>query len=337
MKKCTKKIKFLAYAISEAQHLKANGRISVSYNHLCAYRRFEEYLKSVGKKDISFKKVTPQLLNDFEDFLKRKGICRNTSGCYLRSLGTVWNKAVREGLATGNPFIATYRGVGKTRKRAVNADVIRRLITFDIEAVLTDNGSKTVGKKLHQRITQLELARDLFLFSFCSRGITFVDMAYLRKSDVTGDTISYNRRKTGQHLEVRIEKPMRDILDRYPSTTIYQFPILTEEKDATVIYHQYKNAIDVYNRYLHKLGEMLGVPKLTSYVSRHSWATNARRNNTPTAIISQALGHDSEKTTEIYLKSFDKEVIDDTNKALLDQIFDYPHVSATDAESVTAQ
>ncbi len=318
---CKKKIYFLNYAISEAQHLKANGRISISDNHVCAYRRFEEYLHSIGKKDISFKKMTPQLLNDFEDFLKRRGICRNTSSCYLRSLSSIWNKAVREGLATGNPFTVTYRGVDKTQKRAVNADVIRRLITFDIEAVLTDNGSKTVGKKLHQHISQLEFARDLFLFSFCSRGITFVDMAYLRKSDVTSDTISYNRRKTGQHIEVRIEKPMRDILDRHPSTTVYQFPILTEEKDVTVLYHQYKNAIDIYNRYLHELGDLLGVPKLTSYVSRHSWATNARCNNIPTAIISQSLGHDSEKTTEIYLKSFDKDVIDETNKALLDQIF----------------
>lgn len=321
MQKCKKKMKFLAYAIIEAQHLKDNGRISMSDNHVCAYRRFTEFLDSIGKKDISFKKMTPQLLNDFEDFLKRRGICRNTSGCYLRSLGTVWNKAVREGLAVGNPFLVTYRGVAKTRKRAVNADVIRRLIDLNIEVVLTENGSKPVGKKLHQHISQLELARDLFLFSFCSRGITFVDMAYLRKSDVVGDTISYNRRKTGQHLEVRIEKPMRDILDRHPSTTMYQFPILTEEKDATVIYHQYKNAIDVYNRYLRELGDMLGIQKLTSYVSRHSWATNARRNNTPIAIISQSLGHDSEKTTEIYLKSFDNDVIDETNKALIDQIF----------------
>lgn len=321
MKKSTKKIMFLAYAINEAQHLKANGHISMSNNHVCAYRRFEEYLKSIGMKDIPFKKMTPQLLNDFEDFLKRKGICRNTSGCYLRSLGSVWHKAEREGLANGNPFAVTYRGVDKTRKRAVNADVIRRLITFDIVAALTENGNKSVGKKLQQHISQLEFARDLFLFSFCSRGITFVDMAYLRKTDVTDDTISYNRRKTGQHIEVRIEKPMRDILDRHASTTVYQFPILTEEKDATVIYHQYKNAIDVYNRYLHELGTLLGVPKLTSYVSRHSWATNARRNNTPIAIISQALGHNSEKTTEIYLKSFDKDVIDETNKALLDQFF----------------
>lgn len=312
---------FLRYATAEAVHLKEMGRFGVARNHACANHRFAEFLHFLGKKDVSFRKMKPDLLADFEGWMKSRGICRNTSSCYLRSLSAVWNKAVRAGLAEGNPFKGTYRGVAKTRKRSIDTESICHLQTLDIHAALTDHGQKGVTKKLQQHIDRLLLSRDLFLFSFCSRGITFVDMAYLKKSDVKDNVISYVRRKTGQRIEVYVEPLMRDIISRHPTDTPYLLPILTEQQDERRMYQQYQSAIHLYNKALGELGTMLGGLKLTSYVSRHSWATMAQQHKIPVSLISQALGHDSVRTTEIYLRSLDGNLIDKANHALLEHIF----------------
>lgn len=313
--------KYLAYAEVEVLHLKDLGRFSAARNHACASRRFALYLSELGKKDISFKKITPHLMADFESWLKTQGVCRNTSSCYLRSLSAVWNKAVLDGLAVGNPFTGTYRGVARTCKRAMPPDRICRLRNLDIEAVLTDNGQIPVGKKLRQHIDRLQFSRDLFLFSFCVRGITFIDMAFLQKSDLRGGVIRYVRRKTGQRIEVFVEPFVNDILNRHTTDTSYLLPILTEQRDPQKMYRQYQNALRLYNKSLKELGGMLGGLHLSSYVSRHSWATMARQHDLSVSVISQALGHDSIRTTEIYLMSLEGNVIDRANHVLLESVF----------------
>ena len=327
-----KKCKFLAYAMSEAEHLRAVGRYGVAKNHVSAYRRFGGFLESIGMKDVSFRQMTPQLLSDFEDWLKLQLICRNSSSCYLRSLCTIWNKAVRDGLATGrtatgrtyvfeNPFTGTYRGRCTTRKRAINSVSIGQVYNLDIEAALTADIQKPVGTKLRAHIDRLLLSRDLFIFSFCARGMTFVDMAHLRKSEVAGGVFVYSRRKTGQRIEVRIEPLMQTIIDRHPTSTGYLFPILSDNDTPLTAYKKYRNALHLYNKSLREIGELLGIPKLTSYVARHSWATSARENDLPIPVISQALGHNSLTTTEIYLKSLESSAIDEANSALLNNVF----------------
>ena len=326
------KCKFLAYAISEAEHLNEIGRYGMSKNHVSAYRRFAVFLSSVGKNDVTFKQLTPQLLSDFEGWLKSQNVCRNSSSCYLRSLCTVWHKAARDGLTTErtaggqsytyeNPFSGTYRGRCTTRKRAVSADGISRVYNLDIEAALTVGLTKPAGKKLRSRINRLLLARDLFIFSFCARGMTFVDMVHLRKSALRDGIITYSRRKTGQRIEVRVEPIMQTVLSRHPSSSSYLFPILSDGDNAQTAYTKYRNALHLYNKSLRELGELTGLSRLTSYVARHSWATTARENHLPVPIISQALGHNSLTTTEIYLKSLEGNTIDNANHTLLNNVF----------------
>ena len=150
--------------------------------------------------------------------------------------------------------------------------------------------------------------------------MTFVDVAYLRKTDIRSGVITYCRRKTGQRLMVRVESDMQTIIDRYPSTSGYQFPILTDSLDPQATYKSYLSAVAYYNGALSELGELIGI-KLTSYVSRHSWATIAHQNDMPLSVISQAMGHDSEHTTEIYLKSLSSTRIDQANHTLLQSLF----------------
>ena len=313
---------FLAYAFREAERMRTLGRMGVSNNFNCAARRFAAFLSTAGMRDVTFTRMRPQLLTSFEDFLRQSGICRNTSSAYLRSLQSVYNRAVREGLATGNPFAGTYRGVAKTRKRAIASDDIRRLCRLDFRRELGLRCLPNAGMRFERHVARLEFARDVFVFCFCARGLTFVDLAYLRKSDVANGTISYSRKKTGQRLQVRLEPRMQEIIRRHTAPGPYLFPVIRSwEASVQRQYQDYRNALQYYNSSLKEIGDMLGGLPLTSYVCRHSWATTAHRKQVPLSLISQAMGHDSVKTTEIYLKEIESAEIDRVNSLLINEVF----------------
>lgn len=313
---------FLAFLKDETEHQRKNGHLGVANNYSSSGRSFHRFLQSKGKRDVSFKKLTAILIGDYEAWLQMNGLCKNTSSFYIRSLQSVYNKAIRQGRDEDrHPFKNVYRGVAMTVKRAIGPEDISRLCSFDIHKALIEQGYKADSRRLARHLHPLEFARDMFVFCFCARGLTFVDLAYMRKSDISSGMMTYIRRKTKQRIEVRVEPMMQAIIDRYPSNTAYLFPILTKTGDIEKVYQQYRYAITRYNNCLCTLGEMLGHLKLTSYVCRHSWATTARRHNVPLSVISQSMGHDSEKTTEIYLKSLEGNVIHQTNCELINKVF----------------
>lgn len=194
-----------------------------------------------------------------------------------------------------------YTGIDRTRKRTVSESVIAQLYRLELS-----DGSL------------LAFTRDLFIFSYCTRGIAFVDIAYLRKSNLQNGIICYARRKTGQLLSVRIEPAIQRIIDRYASEqTSYLFSIFTS-LDASEAYKQYRAALNTHNRLLKRLSEMR--PDgclLTSYTACHSWATAARNHNVPISVISTGMGHTSEQTTRIYLTMLENSVIDEANRGII--------------------
>ncbi len=119
-------------------------------------------------------------------------------------------------------------------------------------------------------------ARDLFLFSFYTRGMSFVDMAYLKKRDLQGGVLTYRRQKTGQRLFIKWERPMQEIVAKYdiPGSP-YLLPIIRDTQREER--RQYQNAGHFVNRRLKRIGEQLGLAiPLTSYVARHAWASSAK-------------------------------------------------------------
>ncbi|MBQ8969060.1 MAG: site-specific integrase [Bacteroidaceae bacterium] len=312
---------FLAFAFAEAERMRQLGHPGVAANYACSARSLQRFLHTMGKHDITFDQMKPATMANFERWLHDQGICRNTSSAYLRCLHAVFKKAVQLELACGDPFLGTYRGVAKTAKRAIPAMDIRRIGQLDIRRRLLAQGRQDGTLRFHSLLKRLELARDIFIFSFCARGLSFVDLAYLQKSNICHGSIRYARRKTGRRLEVRIEQPMQHIIDRWATDSPYLFPIITETCNAERIYRQYHNGIQLYNKHLKLLGKLLGGLPLTSYVSRHSWASTAHQQHVPLSIISQAMGHDSEQTTEIYLKSLECNMIDQANHRLLRDVF----------------
>ena len=191
-----------------------------------------------------------------ESWLKRRSVTRNTVSFYMRILRSVYNKAVERGLVSpSTPFKYVYTGIEKTRKRAVDEGTVVRLQQLDLS-----------GRP------SLCFARDLFLFSFYCRGMAFVDMAYLRKSDVHGGLLTYARRKTGQLLHIRVEECMQRIIAQYAPLACsgYLFPIIGS-LDPGRAYLSYRSALSYYNKHLKELSALLGLEcHLSSYVARHT-------------------------------------------------------------------
>lgn len=165
---------------------------------------------------------------------------------------------------------------------------------------------------------EVRFARDLFLFSFYTRGMSFVDIAYLQHSDVKDGILTYKRRKTGQQLTVSWEASMQEIVDEYSQSghSPYLLPIIKKRNGKER--NQYRHVQALVNSHLKTIAQMAGINcKLTMYCARHSWASIARQLDIPMRVISRGMGHDNELTTEIYLKSVDSQSVDQANREII--------------------
>lgn len=278
--------------------LKSQGNLRTSETYMATLMSFMKFLDG---KDIQFDFINADLIEAYEIHLKNKGLCLNTVSFYMRILRAVYNRAVNKGITVQNyPFRNVYTGVEKTAKRAIPLKSIKRIKDLDLSLQ-----------------PALCLSRDLFLFSFYTRGMSFIDMAFLKKSDLRNGTLSYVRRKTGQRLSIGWEICMQEIVQWHPSSadSIYLLPIISLGKDER---KQYRNASLRINNHLRKIGKMIGLSThLTMYVARHSWASAAKEKKIPLSVISEGLGHDSEQTTRIYLTSLDIAEINRANNLIL--------------------
>lgn len=290
---------FNDYICQQIARLKRLGKIRTSETYMAALRSFSGFMND---KEVLFDLINANLIAEYEAYLKGRGNSPNTVSFYMRILKAVYNRAVEDGLTEQRyPFKSVYTGVEKTMKRALSLNDIRRIKGLDLS--LKPN---------------LDYACDMFLFCFYTRGMSFIDMAYLRKKDLLNGTLSYRRRKTGQQLFIKWEKCMQEIVDKYPiNETEYLLPIITKHDED--YRKQYTNELHRVNHLLKKIGKLLDLPiPLTMYVGRHSWASIAKSRNVPVSVISEGMGHDSENTTQIYLASLDTSVVDKANKKILD-------------------
>lgn len=294
----------MCFARSLTTELKRTGRERTAERYTTVLNSFRRFLAERG--DIPLNRIESALMVEYESHLKAEGICPNSSSFYMRGLRAVYNRAVEKGLTVQrNPFRHVYTGIDKTVKRAIPLKAVRQIRDQDLRLEPT-----------------MDWARDLFMFSFYTRGMSFIDMAYLKKSDLKNGVLSYRRQKTGQRLFIKWEKPMQEIVSRYDTSgTPYLLPVIRDMR--TDGRKQYKSAAHRVNRLLKKLGMRLGLAiPLTMYVARHGWASIAKSRNIPVSIISEAMGHDSEKTTLIYLASLDTSAIDKANSLILKALQD---------------
>jgi integrase/recombinase XerD len=297
-------VSFSEFAYQQIQACRDEQRFRCAENYLTALKSLQRFCQ---KQNIMLSDITPGFLHDYQTWLRQQGITMNTVSCYLRSLRALYNKV--ENNHEANPFSDVFTGKAKTEKRSVDAEVLCRLKELELPAD-----------------SSLSLARDLFLFSFYTQGMPFVDMAHLQRHQVVDNLIVYERHKTGQRVVVRLEDCMKEIIGHYEHReSKFVFPILIDNETEGQAYKHYQSQLRSYNRNLHRLAKMVGSEcRLTSYVARHTWASIAYDSSVDLAVISSALGHTSPNTTLIYIREINNRRIAEANEKVIDRAMNHP-------------
>lgn len=289
-----------------------------------AYRTAAKSLIAYNKGiDLKLEQIDEELIRDYEKHLKDRGLELNTISFYLRNLRAIYFKAVRARVILPkfvNPFLGLSTGIYESKKRALNHGQINALSALEAEIVSRIEEERRKGDAGGRPIVRSRnLHGSLLYFMFCyhARGMSFVDLAYLKKADIAEGIITYRRRKTGGLLHVGITEPMRKIIRYFEDRTRhsdYVFPIIDGLRGPARV--QYESGLKIQNKRLKTLGDMAGIEALTTHVARHTWATLAKKEMIDIPLISEALGHKDTKTTLRYLGQFDQSTMDMVSKKM---------------------
>lgn len=284
--------------------LEEAGQKRTATNYRGTLRMFKVFRNG---QDIPSDDITALLMEEFEMYLKKRGNGLNTSSYYMRILKAAYNYGLKKRWIKENkyPFQNVFTGIEKTAKRAVDEEVVQRLEQLDL-----------------RNKPMLDLAKDMFFFSLYTRGMSFIDIAYLKKENTSGNNLVYKRHKTNQKIEVSLPDCAMRIVRKYAvvmTESDYLFPLLYSPGRKKVT--AYPTALHNHNDRLKQISGLLGLSDcLTSYTSRHTWASLAKKNGVETYIISEAMGHTSENTTRIYLASLNNTVLDKANEIVIKSI-----------------
>ena len=292
--------------------LKREGKFPAMHVYACTLRSYEKFCAEERypkntTASLSMQEIfTPERLKEYEDWLAGQQSSPNTISTYMRTLQAVYNRWMSPGIEGYNPvlFKDVYTKVESRTKRALTAEQMEQLRNTDF-SVLT--------LRQQQVLTY-------FLLMFMLRGMPFIDLAHLRKSDLRNRRITYRRHKTGKLMVVDVPPDAMRLLQKYRDKTDseYLFPLLHGGLFMEEHHHRYQETLRHFNRELARLMKQLlpGV-SVSSYTARHTWATLAYHSGVPVGLISQSLWHSSIRVTMTYLKPFDAEVIDRINRQVI--------------------
>ena len=296
------KVLLFDYMKAEIASMKEQGRFRTAETYTTTYYSIRRFLK---KDDVLIEEISSRMLQDYEQCLLESGVTKNSSSFYMRILRAVYNRAVKEGLVEQQyPFKTVYTGIDDTVKHTISEEQLKAMKEMDLS-----------------RNPEHAFARDMFMLSFYTRGMAFIDLVFLKKTDFIEEAIIYCRHKNGRKAFVKWEPCMQEIIERYPSDpeSPYVLPVLKEPFDTGR--KQYKYTLYEINKSLKEIGDTLGISyPITMNVARHSWAKLAQKKNIDLAIISEGLGQQSEEITRLYLSSLDNPAIDKANKLIIEDI-----------------
>lgn len=302
IQKKSNRVSFLAYAKLQIEELMKVNRIGTARSYNIVVGVLSSF---VNKKDITFQELNYAFLKKFEAEHLKKGNSMNGLAAYVRTMKAIYNKAIKDGVVERDlyPFDIFRVKLSKTRKRAISLEAIKKIINLKLEP----------DDSLYD-------ARNYFLASFYMRGMPFADFAQLRMSDIIDGRIYYQRKKTDKPYNIKITDEIREIFEIYTKgkkKDDFIFPIIKRTK----LIEQYKDvewARKCFNKKLKLIADKCEIQEnLTSYVSRHSFATRAKNLGVPIATISDMLGHADTKTTEVYLASLQSDIIDEAHEKII--------------------
>ena len=292
------------------EELKERGQIGTSYAYKGSYRVLKQFNKK-KKLNFTFSYIDVSFCKKFEDWLRAKGNKDTTISFQLRTLRATFNRAIEAKIVAKdkNPF-TEYKLSHlntKTMKRALSKSDIMKIMQ-------TDCSTSTPIR---------QLAQDLFTFSYLCGGISFIDIANLTPRNIIDNRLIYQRQKTHGGINLQLSDEAKRIICKYSDYQLsagYLFPILHHKRHITPMQKMnrtHKICHDI-NQELRTFGKELDITTdVTTYVARHSFATVLKKSGVNIGIISQALGHQDIKTTQIYLRKFDNEQVDEAMKNLL--------------------
>lgn len=281
-----------------------------------AYKEAKESLvkfineNHLGKTIVKFKELTPELLEKYEVYMRSRGNENGGMAFKMRQIRAIFNKAINRKIISQDIYPFKYYKVSKLKakpnKRALTVEDFKKLKDVNLS-----------------QFPHLMEAYNYFMFSFYTRGMNFVDMMYLKKSDIVNDRLYYTRAKTKGRFNIEIVDKAQEIIDFYKDktkNTSYVFPILlSDDMTPKQIEYRKHKVLSRYNRKLGEIAKIAGVEShVTSYVARHSFATILKKKGTSTDLISELMGHSNVQITMTYLKDFEDEELDKANRTLLD-------------------
>ena len=222
-----------------------------------------------GSMDIPFSEIDYNWLKRYASWLRNKGNSENTLGVRFRTLRAIYNMAIKENVIRREHYPFDEFKVSElkeqTKKRAIKKEDIQKIIEFDVKTI----------KDFYSPL--IALSKDVFIFSYLGCGINYIDIAYLKKTNIQDNRIIYSRHKTGKKINFPLQSYALDIIDKYSNPkSEYLFPILDEKVHKTELQQHYRirKTITKVNKWLKIIGGKLALEaELTTYVARHSYAT----------------------------------------------------------------
>lgn len=287
---------FYAYGLDQVKELRVAQRFGTARNYEGVISILKVFTK---QKDLKFNELNHAFLKRFEQFhLSKSGNSQNGLASYMRTIKAIYNKGIKDDIIEREyyPFYKYQIKTIPTEKRAINIEYIKRILELDLS-----------------QEHSLFHYRNYFLFSYMTMGMSFIDMAFLRKGNIIDGRIKFQRKKTSKRYDIKITEQMTPILKYYldnKGSNEFILPIL-KRRTLELQYKDGQWGLKKYNKGLKKIAELCKIEeRLTSYVSRHSFATHALFKNIPLPAISAMLGHSKLSTTQVYLKSLPSNVLD---------------------------
>lgn len=298
---------FYEFANDLVDELKKDNKVGNAWVYQAAINALTAFHPS---KSLAFEQVDFRFLDNYNKFLVRRGVKTNTAFLYIRTLRAFYNKAIKHKIVDRRfyPFHDLKLKGEKTKKRAVDKQLLKNILALNLEH------NSTIWH-----------VRNWFMLSFYLMGISIVDLALLTKVNVKSGRIQFKRQKTGKLYDIKIVSQAKSILNYYADCSYgdYLLPIInrnvsSEQERLRLI----KDRTRLANKYLRRIADLLETEEtITTYTARHSWATICKKLGFSNEIIAECLGHEfGNKTTAIYLDSFDQDVIDNANETVANSL-----------------
>ncbi|MCQ6958422.1 tyrosine-type recombinase/integrase [Mucilaginibacter aquariorum] len=294
--------KLYAFTDSIIAELNANDKIGYANT----FRDVKDYVlkHAFGGKDKSFVNFSKSDFAGLEKYMIDRNLKETSMSAYLRTFYRIWNMAQKAGMCPKDHHpnktikFKAYKRY-KTAKRAIKASDINLIESYE-----ADYGSREYRNQ------------QIFLFSYYCRGINFNDIVKLKESNFNGDIVKYRRSKNGRFYDFKLHSKAKAIVDMFRNYPLqsdggYVFPILKAEHDtASKIDARIDSALKDLNEDLKTIKDAKNIDRhVTSYVARHSFATNLKHKKVDVSIIQEAMGHETEEMTRTYLEEYDDELV----------------------------